>query len=138
MTGWASAANGSAVESSTRVAPGAPTSLERIDWIVALDDDPVRRNLLVTQRYHDLSTALALALGPENANWCTFATWASRTAGRFIREDEIPTLFRAVLGRSEPFGITLARVNDALKRVHDGDGVDDDTCSRWSVVSYTT
>jgi hypothetical protein len=105
--------------------PGAPTSPERIGWIVALADDPVRRNLLITQCYHDLSSALAATLGPANANWCTFATWASRTAGRFIREDEIPGLFRSVLGSSEPFGITLARVNDALKRAH-GQGLDDD------------
>lgn len=125
MTGSADASGGAAVESGGEAAPGESLSLERIDWQVALDNDPVRRNLLITQCYHDLSNALATALGAENANWCTFATWASRTAGRFIREDEIPVLFRAALGRSQPFGITLARVNDALKRERNG-GVDDD------------
>ena len=32
--------------------------------------------MLITQCYHDLSSALAEALGGENANWCTYATWA--------------------------------------------------------------
>ena len=94
--------------------PGAATSLERIDWIIGLDDDPVRRNLLITQCYHDLSTQLARVLGGGNANWCTFATWASRTAGGFIREDEIPAAFRLLLGRFTPLHITLARANAAL------------------------
>lgn len=52
--------------------------------------EPVLRNLLITQRYHDLSHALAGVLGPENANWSTFATWASKTAGRSIREEDLP------------------------------------------------
>jgi hypothetical protein len=97
-----------------------------VEWLIGLENAPVRRNLLITQAYHDLSTALAQALGVENANWCTFATWASRSAGRFIREDEIPTVFRALLGDSEPIGVTLARVNDALNRVHDGAALDGD------------
>lgn len=98
------------------VARGGAVSIERIDWIVGLDDDPGRRNFLITQCYHDLSTGLAQALGSENANWCTFAQWASRTAGKFIREDEVPARFKAALSNSEPFGITLARVDEALKR----------------------
>lgn len=108
-------------------APGASGSAERVAWIVALDADPVRRNLLITQTYHDLSTALAQALGVGNANWCTFATWASRTAGRFIREEEVPGGFHRLLRGSEPVRVTLARANDALTRVdedaalgHDG------------------
>ena len=98
-------------------APGGPTSPERIAWIVALEDDPVRRNLLITQCYHDLAAGLARLLGAENANWCTFASWASRTAGGFIREDEIPAVFRLFLGRSAPVHITLARAREALARV---------------------
>ncbi len=53
-------------------APGTATSLERIDWIIGLDADPVRRNLLITRCYHDLSTELARQLHGEDANWCTF------------------------------------------------------------------
>ncbi len=52
--------------------------------------DPVLRNLLITQRYHDLSQELTRVLGKDNANWSTFACWASKTAGQSIRKEEIP------------------------------------------------
>jgi hypothetical protein len=52
--------------------------------------DPVLRNLYITQRYHDLSAALAETLGGPNVNWSTFATWASKTAGESIRNEEVP------------------------------------------------
>ena len=110
---------GSAGTVSGGPAPGAPGSSERVAWIVGLDADPVRRNLLITQTYHDLSTALGPALGVGNANWCTFATWASRTAGRFIREEEVPRGFHRLLLGSEPVRVTLARASDALTRVHE-------------------
>jgi len=94
--------------------------------MIRLDDDPVRRNLLITLSYHELSSGLAGALGADNANWCTFATWASHTAGRFIRDDEVPAAFRLLLGRSEPVRVTLARVNAALVRADHDAVVDDD------------
>lgn len=97
--------------------PGEPTSLERVAWIVGLGSDPVRRNLLITQCYHDLSAALAPRLGAGHANWCTFATWASRTAGRFIRDEEIPAAFRELLAGSATFREGLERANGALARV---------------------
>lgn len=59
--------------------------------------EPVLRNLLITQRYHDLSQALAGVLGQADANWSTFATWASKTAGRSIREEDLPPEFTAFL-----------------------------------------
>ena len=94
--------------------PGGATSAERVEWIIALDADPVRRNLLITQCYHDLSAALARRLGAENANWCTFATWASRTAGRFIRDEEVPAAFRELLLGSPRVHAALASGNRAL------------------------
>jgi hypothetical protein len=108
-------------------APGAPTSVERIDWIIALEADTIRRNLLITQCYHDLSAALARVLGGGDANWCTFATWASRTAGGFIREDEIPAAFRLLVGRFAPLHVTLARANAALTRLDEQAAIDDDS-----------
>jgi hypothetical protein len=108
-------------------ASGELTSAGRIEWVIGLDDDPVRRNLLITLSYHELAGRLAESLGAENANWCTFATWASRTAGRFIREDEVPRAFRILLGRFEPVRVTLARVNAALVRVDADSGLDADT-----------
>src|SRR5687767_2502159 len=57
---------------------------------IAALTQPVLRNLLITQRYHDLSHDLTAALGRTDANWATFATWASKTAGRSIREEDVP------------------------------------------------
>lgn len=86
-----------------------------IDDIVAMDDKPVLRNLLITQAYHDLSDALAQRLGRDNVNWCHFATRASKTAGRFIRRDEVPTLFRRLLTDSHDFGQKCIRLVGAVR-----------------------
>lgn len=67
--------------------------------IVAMEDRPVLRNLLITQGYHRLSRRLAGFVGGEDANWCTYAAWASKTAGIFIREEELSAELRRFLGR---------------------------------------
>jgi hypothetical protein len=64
-------------------------SLDSIREIISLDAEPVLRNLKITQCYYDISQAIAQRLGHENANWCNFATWASKTAGRFIRLENV-------------------------------------------------
>ena len=70
-------------------------TVDEVDRIARLRD-PVLRNLQITQCYHELSQALSLRTGPS-ANWCTFATWASKQAGQSIRkEDLLRTLERAV------------------------------------------
>ena len=57
--------------------------------------DAAERNYQITQSYHDFSHALARALGDtENANWSTFACWASKTAGESIRSEELPRAFK--------------------------------------------
>jgi hypothetical protein len=48
------------------------------------------RNLLITQKYHELAAAIAAVIGNGNANWSSFATWASKTAGQSIRGEEVP------------------------------------------------
>lgn len=62
-------------------------------------NDPVARNLQITQCYHELSTVLAGRTGPA-ANWCTFATWASRQAGQTIRKEDLARLLERSLNRS--------------------------------------
>jgi hypothetical protein len=84
--------------------------VQDLDWIVALDANPVLRNLLITQSYHDLSQGMSGLLGSQNANWCTYATWASRTAGRFIRDDEVPTLLRSLIEQSPSYVEAKARL----------------------------
>ena len=93
---------------------------DRIDWIVGLDKQPVLRNLLITQCYHDLSSEIARVMGPANLNWCTFATWASKTAGNFIRNQEIPSLFRYALSESSAFRASAARAMERLQGIHGG------------------
>jgi hypothetical protein len=50
--------------------------------------EPVLRNLRITDCYARLSRAFAEWL-PGGANWCTFATWASRQAGNTIRKEDL-------------------------------------------------
>ncbi len=66
-----------------------------VDRIAALAD-PVVRNLQITQCYYELSARLVERTGPS-ANWCTFATWASKQAGQTIRKADLgQALKRAV------------------------------------------
>ena len=44
--------------------------------------DRAERNEQVTQQYFDLSTAMSGIVGDDNANWATFAVWASDEIGR--------------------------------------------------------
>jgi hypothetical protein len=48
----------------------------------------VIRNLEITACYADLSAALQVRTG-RRADWCTFATWASRQAGSTIRGEDL-------------------------------------------------
>lgn len=70
--------------------------LSDIERIVKLENAPIR-NLWITQRYHTLMGMLAGVIGEDNANWSTFATWASKTAGQSIRGEEVPAELRQLL-----------------------------------------
>ncbi len=63
---------------------------------IAAFADPVIRNLQITQCYHELSAAQAERTG-LNANWCAFATWASKQAGQTIRKEDLERLFQEAL-----------------------------------------
>ena len=65
-----------------------PVEVQRIAAI----GSPVLRNLEITHAYSLLAAEIAVRSG-QGANWCTFATWASRQAGATIRgEDAIDFL----------------------------------------------
>jgi hypothetical protein len=68
--------------------------VEEVRRIAGLTD-PVIRNLQITECY----SRLAAAVEAEGANWCTFATWASRQAGRTIRGEDLLEALRRGLGR---------------------------------------
>src|SRR5690606_13132435 len=55
------------------------------------------RNLWITQCYHELSQEIRSVIGVSDANWCSYATWASKTAGNFIRNEHVPETVRALL-----------------------------------------
>lgn len=64
-----------------------PRSLPDLDAIAAMSD-PARRNLAITAAYGRLAHAFADVV-PGGANWCAFATWASRQAGQTIRREDL-------------------------------------------------
>jgi hypothetical protein len=70
----------------TTNARAAPTVAE-VRRIAAIPD-PAVRNLAITECYSRLAAAVAARTG-AGANWCTYATWASRQAGRTIRGEDL-------------------------------------------------
>lgn len=85
-----------------------------LDGIVGTSD-PVLRNLRITQCYHDLSHGLARVVDDGNANWSTFATWASRTAGQSIRNEELPRALVDLIEDGEPLRAVLGRTFGWIK-----------------------
>ena len=80
------------------MAPAAP-SVAEVERIVA-HPDPVLRNLQITQCYCELSQAFAARTGGGPANWCTFATWASKQAGQTIRGEDLRRAFERLFDES--------------------------------------
>ncbi len=72
-----------------------PAEVDRIGAIA----DPLLRNLHITQAYHELSAAFIRRTG-ERANWCSFATWASKQAGQTIRKEDLNRALQDLLAAS--------------------------------------
>jgi hypothetical protein len=66
---------------------------------IAANSNPVIRNLKITQCYSRLAAAFASRSG-AGANWCTYATWASRQAGETIRGEDLLQHLTRELGHS--------------------------------------
>jgi hypothetical protein len=79
------------------VQPDPPPTAEDVKRITAVAD-PVIRNLQITQCYSRLSAAMARRTD-ACANWCTFATWASKQAGATIRGEDMLADLERELGR---------------------------------------
>jgi hypothetical protein len=88
--------------------PAGFPSVAEIDRITAMSD-LILRNLLITQSYHLLSTALARRLG-TCANWCTYATWASKQAGQTIRREDLARILELQLASAPGFSRALSDV----------------------------
>ena len=72
---------------------------------------PLLRNLRITQAYHELTTATAAMLG-SGANWCAFATWASKQAGQTIRGEDLGRKIEATFATSAAVHVVIARIRD--------------------------
>lgn len=88
------------------------TSLQEVMQIAGLDD-PVLRNYRITESYHRLSGLLGARIGPS-ANWCTFATWASRQAGQTIRKEDLLQLMEEYVTHDEQYETLLGNLGSAL------------------------
>jgi hypothetical protein len=84
-------------------------ALAEIDGIARIGDAPLR-NLLITQAYCDLSHGIATVTGSGNANWSSFAAWASKTAGQTIRGEEVPREIASALRDQGDLERRLARL----------------------------
>ena len=91
----------------------APTAAD-VARIAAMGDRVVR-NLEITQCYAELSRAVAVRTGSA-ANWCTFATWASRQAGGTIRGEDLLTRVERRLRRHDGLLAPLRGGKRALLR----------------------
>jgi hypothetical protein len=60
---------------------------------IAAMTDPAARNRLITEAYSRLSVEVARRV-EGHANWCTYATWASRQAGVTIRHEDLVDVLR--------------------------------------------
>jgi hypothetical protein len=84
------------VPSASPTTTDAPTP-DEVRRIAAIAD-PVLRNLEITACYSRLAAAVG-GRGDPCSNWCTFATWASKQAGRTIRGEDLLAGLEHELGR---------------------------------------
>lgn len=89
---------------------------------IAAQADPALRNVMITQGYQDLARAMR-GSGGAGANWCAFATWASRQAGRSIRGEDLKRALRARLEATTELrplmhAVLMAQGTTAAANVH--------------------
>lgn len=90
-------------------------TLEEIDRI-ARHSDPIGRNLQITQCYYEISQCVAGLVG-ASANWCTFATWASKQAGQTIRQEDLVRAFEHQFNLSSEISAALEGISGHLKSI---------------------
>ena len=90
-------------------------TVEEIDRIAQYDNTIVR-NLEITQCYYEISQRVAALIG-VSANWCTFATWASKQAGQTIRQEDLLRAFEERFNLSSEVSTALEGLCSHLKRI---------------------
>jgi hypothetical protein len=89
--------------------------LDEIDRIARLGD-PILRNLQITQCYYEISRSAAGLIG-HSANWCTFATWASKQAGQTIRQEDLIRAFEERFYLSDEISAAVEGIAGHLRRI---------------------
>ncbi len=107
-------------------------SISDIERIAALSD-PVIRNLQITQCYHELALVLAERTG-TGANWCTFATWASKQAGQTIRKEDLARTLENILGSEQAAVQAGKNLATAAQQIGKKYSVDDIFKFVWKVL----
>ena len=90
-------------------------TVENIESIASLTN-PVLRNLQITQCYYELSATFSERMGP-GANWCTFATWASKQAGQTIRRQDLRRTLEALLKNEPEVEVALSLIATPAKQL---------------------
>jgi len=90
-------------------------TIDEIDRIARLGD-PILRNLQITQCYYELSQSFAGLTG-FSANWCTFATWASKQAGQTIRQEDLLRAFEERFYLSAEISGAVENIASNLKSI---------------------
>ena len=86
---------------------------------ILAETDLSLRNLYITDRYHTLSDRLRGAVSADDANWSTFATWASKTVGKTVRGEDVPAVVRDLIDAADDLLQLLEHVNRMLPLVPD-------------------
>jgi hypothetical protein len=90
------------------------SSVEEIQKIAAMTDAALR-NLRITYTYYRLNRAMSALAGARNLTWCGYAIWASKTAGEYIRQQEVPALIEDwIKGATDRAGVTATLMAHAL------------------------
>jgi hypothetical protein len=113
-------------------APSLPI-VDEVDRIAALSD-PVIRNLQITQCYQELATGMAQRAS-LHANWCTFATWASKQAGQTIRKEDLVRMLESALDAARSTKQAAENVAVSAQRVGSKHAVADIQESVWDVLN---
>jgi hypothetical protein len=94
-----------------------PPTVGEIEAIAGMPDAGLR-NACITWAYYRLNRAMEAITGPADLSWCGFAVWASKTAGVYIRQDELdPFIEEWVQGATSRAGM-LATTTARLTGVH--------------------
>ncbi|TDH24571.1 hypothetical protein EXU57_14615 [Segetibacter sp. 3557_3] len=102
------------VSKTANAEPPVPT-VDEVSRIAEITN-PFIRNLQITQCYSELSAAIAARTGPV-ANWCTFATWASKQAGQTIRTEDLKRTLAALLDKEPGLGEALSLIARLAKQL---------------------